>query len=129
MGSYSSLLIPGAVGLVLLFTVIKIVNAFIKLVALVVLIAVLAGGYLLYGRISSVQKVADAVAGQNISSVAVARTVARQAAATAGLNPAFVQVACAGGRQLQLRYSDDSFAFGILSRQDFTVPLADGAHC
>ncbi len=129
MGSYGSLLIPAAVALVLLFLIVRAVGAIVKLVALVVLIAVLAGAYGLYGRISSVQKVADALSGQNLTSVGVARSAARQAAASVGLNPAFVQVACAGGHQLQLRYADDSFAFGILSRQDFTVPLSSGARC
>jgi hypothetical protein len=129
MGSYGSLLIPAVVALVLLFLIVRVVGAIVKLVVLVVLVAVLVGAYGLYGRISSVQKVADALSGQNLTSAGVARSVARQAAASAGLNPAFVQVECAGGHQLQLRYADDSFAFGILSRQDFTVPLAGGAHC
>ncbi len=129
MGSYGSLLIPAVVALVLLFLIVRVVGAIVKLVVLVVLVAVLVGAYGLYGRISSVQKVADALSGQNLTSAGVARSVARQAAASAGLNPAFVQVECAGGHQLQLRYADDSFAFGILSRQDFIVPLAGGAHC
>jgi len=129
MSSYGSLLIPAVVALVLLFLIVRVVGAIVKLVVLVVLVAVLVGAYGLYGRISSVQKVADALSGQKLTSAGVARSVARQAAASAGLNPAFVQVECAGGHQLQLRYADDSFAFGILSRQDFTVPLAGGAHC
>ncbi len=129
MGSYGSLLIPAVVALVLLFVIVRVVGAIVKLVALVVLIAVLAGAYGLYGRISSVQKVADTLAGRHVTSVGVASTVARQAAASAGLNPAFVEVSCAGGQQFQLRYADGSFLFGILSRQNFDVPLATGARC
>lgn len=129
MGSYGSLLIPAIVALVLLFMIVRVVSAIVKLVALVVLIIVLAGAYGLYGRISSVQKVADALGGGRATSVGVARTAARQAAATAGLNPVFVQVDCAGGGQLRLRYAADSFLFGILSRQDFDVPLSNGARC
>ncbi len=129
MGSYGSLLIPAVVALVLLFMIVRVVSAIFKLVALVVLIAVLAGAYGLYGRISSVQKVADALGGGRVTSVGVARTVARRAASDAGLDPRYVQVSCAGANELQLRYADDSFLFGILSRQDFAVPLSNGARC
>ncbi len=129
MGSYGSLLIPAILALVLLFAIFRVVSAIFKLVALVVLIAVLAGGYGLYGRISSVQKVADALNGQRVTSVGLATMAARQAATSAGLNPQYVQVSCAGGQQLQLRYADNSFMFGILSRQDFNIPLSSGARC
>ena len=139
LGAYSSLLIPGAVALVLLFLVFKVVNAIAKLVSLALLIAILAGGYLAYGRLSGIQKAVDAATQQGQtqykSAAALAHAVgdpARQALAQTGLNPAYlrVHIVCAGpATQVQLRYADDSFMFGVLSQQWIDVPLNNNVRC
>ena len=135
--AYGGLLIPGAVALVLLILVIKVVNAIARLVALAVLLAMLVGGYLVYGRVMDMQKAAEAAVhhGRPTSAAALASAVgtpARQAIARAGLNPAYlrVHVACAGpDTTVQLRYADKGFLFGVLSRQTFDVPLGNNVRC
>ena len=62
VNAYGGLLIPAAVALVLLILVVKVVNAIVRLVALAVLIALLVGGYLVYGRVMAMQKAAQAAA-------------------------------------------------------------------
>ena len=130
-------LISAAVALVLLILVIKVVNALLKLVALAVLIALLVGGYAVYGDVTAIQKAAAAATQQGRRTLAatLANAVgppARQAIASVGLKPAFVRihVVCAGpNTSVQLRYVDRSFMFGVLSHQTVDVPLGDSARC
>ena len=130
-------LIPGALALVLLILVIKVVNALVKLVALAVLIALLVGGYAVYGRVMAIEKAAAATAhqGQRTSAAALAKAVgtpARQAIASAGLKPAFlrIHVVCAGpNTSVRLRYADRGFLLGVVSHQTVDVPLGDRARC
>src|SRR5437773_2765414 len=134
LSTYGGLLVPGAVALVLLLLVIKVVNAIVRLVALAVLIAMLVGGYLAYGRVMAMQKAAEAAVhhGRPTSAVALTGAIgvpARQAIAKAGLNPAYlrVHVVCAGpNTTAQLRYADKGFLYGVLSHQTFDVPLGHG---
>lgn len=135
----SILLVPGAIVLVLLFVILKVVNAIVKLVSVALLLAILAGGYLAYGRVSSIQKAIDAATTQGqaglMSQVALENTVynsAKQAMTSTGMNPAYlrINVHCAGPKtQIQLRYTDDSFLFGLLSNQDFDVPHDPRVRC
>ena len=134
--TYGGLLIPGAVALVLLLLVLKIANAIFRLVGLVVLIALLVGGYLVYGRVMDMQKAAEAAVHHGRPTAAARASAvdapARQAIAKAGLNPAFlrVHVVCAGpDTRVQLRYADKGFLFGVLSHQTFDVPLGNSARC
>lgn len=138
ISAYSSLLVPGAVAIVLLIALVKVVSAIVKLVTIVAIIALLVGGFTVYGRISAIQSAANAVAsasGGYTSSLALANAVtrsARKAAAELGLNPAYlhVRLLCVASRpQVRLRYADDSFMFGILSQQAFTVPLSTDLRC
>jgi hypothetical protein len=130
-------LIPGALALVLLILIIKVVNALVRLVALAVLIAVLVGGYAVYGDVRAIQKAAAAATqqGQRALATALANAVgppARQAIASVGLKPAFlrIHVVCAGpNTSVQLRYADRSFLFGVVSHQTVDVPLGDSARC
>jgi hypothetical protein len=130
-------LIPGAVGIVLLILVLKAANAILRLVGLVVLIALLVGGYAAYGRVMAIQKAAATAVhqGRRTSAIALANAVgtpARQAIAAAGLKPAFlrIHVVCAGpDTSVQLRYADRSFMFGVVSHQTVDVPLGDSARC
>src|SRR2546421_12627350 len=130
-------LIPGAVALVLLILVIKVVNAIVRLVALAVLIALLVGGYAVYGDVTAIQKAAAAAPqqGRRALAAALANAVgppARQAIASVGLKPAFLRipVVCAGpNTAVQLRYVDRSFLFGVLSHQTVDVPVGDSARC
>jgi len=129
-------LIPGAVALVLLILVIKVVNAIVRLVALAVLIALLVGGYAVYGRVMAIEKAAAAAPqGRRTSAAALAKAVgppARQAIASAGLKPAFlrIHVVCAGPNTLvRLRYADRSLLFGVVSHQTVDVPLDARARC
>jgi hypothetical protein len=130
-------LIPGALALVLLILVIKVVSALVRLVALAVLIALLVGGYTVYGDVRSIQKAAAAATQQDRRTLAMALAKAvgppaRQAIASVGLKPAFlrIQVVCAGpNTAVQLRYVDRSFLFGVLSHQTVAVPLGDSARC
>jgi hypothetical protein len=130
-------LIPGAMALVLLILVIKVVNALLKLVALAVLIALLMGGYAVYGDVTAIQKAAAAATQQGRRTLAatLANAVgppARQAIASIGLKPAFlrVHVVCAGPHtSVQLRYADQGFLFGVVSQQTVDVPLGDSARC
>jgi hypothetical protein len=114
-----------------------VVKALFRLVGLAALIAMLAGGYAVYGRMIAIQKAAAAAAhqGRVASATALASAVgvpARQAIARAGLKPAFlrVHVVCAGpDTSVQLRYADGSFLFGVVSHQTVDVPLGDSARC
>lgn len=138
LSAYSSLLIPGIVALVLLVVVMKVVGTIIKLVSLLVFAAILIGGFLMYGRISAIQSAADAVMRQSNgvhSTAALIWTVnhsARRAAADLGLDPAYlrVDVQCVASQpQVSLRYTDEKFMFGLLSHQDFPVPLSTTVRC
>jgi hypothetical protein len=130
-------LIPGALALVLLILVIKVVNALVKLVALAVLIALLVGGYAVYGDVRAIQKAAAAATQQGRRTLALALAdaigpPARHAIASVGLKPAFlrIHVVCAGpDTSVQLRYVDRSFLFGVVSHQTVDVPLGDSARC
>lgn len=139
LGAYSSLLIPGIVALVLILIILKVVSAVLRLLSLVLLVAVLAGGYIAYGRLSTIQKAVDAATAQGQSSyhsaIALKQAVlgpAQQALAQSGLNPAdlHVHVICAGpNTQVQLRYDDPNFLFGALSQQWFDVPTNANVRC
>jgi len=130
-------LIPWAVAIVLLILLLKAANALLRLVGLVVLIALLAGGYAVYGRVMAIKTAAAAATqqGRVASAAALAKAVgppARQAIASAGLKPAFlrVHVVCAGpDTTVQLRYADQSFLFGVVSDQTVDVPLDARARC
>jgi hypothetical protein len=130
-------LIPAGLALVLLILVIKLVNALVKLVALAVLIALLVGGYAVYGDVRAIQKAAAAATqqGRRTLATALANAVgppARQAIASVGLKPAFlrIHVVCAGpNTSVQLRYVDRSFLFGVVSHQTVDVPLGDSVRC
>ena len=130
-------LIPGAVAIMLLILVLKAANAVLRLVGLVVLIAVLVGGYAVYGRVMAIEKAAAATThqGQRTSAAALAKAVgtpARQAIASAGLKPAFlrIHVVCAGpNTSVRLRYADRGFLLGVVSHQTVDVPLGDRARC
>ncbi len=138
-GAYGGLLVPGVVAVVLIFIAIKVVNAIIKLVSLVLLVAVLFGGYLAWGRISSIQKAVDAALTQGqtgmTSQQALAATVgtqARQALSQTGLDPSLlrVHIVCAGANtQIQLRYADDQLPWSLLSQQWFDVPHDSRVGC
>ena len=130
-------LIPGAVALVLLILVIKVINAVVRLVAPAMLIALLVGGYAVYGDVTAIQKAAAATTQQGRRALATALSnavgpPARQAIASVGLNPAFlrIHVVCAGpNTSVQLRYVDRSFLFGVVSHQTVDIPLGGGARC
>ena len=130
-------LISAAVALVLLILVIKVVSALVRLVALAVLIALLVGGYAVYGDVRAIQKAAAAATqqGRRTLAPALANAVgppARQAIASVGLKPAFlrIHVVCAGpDTSVQLRYADQSFLFGVVSHHTVDVPLGDSARC
>jgi hypothetical protein len=130
-------LIPAALALVLLILVIKVVHALVRLVALAVLIALLVGGYAVYGDVRAIQKAAAAVTqqGRRTLATALANAVgppARRAIASVGLKPAFlrIHVVCAGpDTSVQLRYADQRLLFGVLSHQTVDVPLGDSARC
>src|SRR5205085_11826530 len=90
-------LIPGALALVLLILVIKMVNALVRLVALAVLIALLVGGYAVYGDVTAIQKAAAAAPqqGRRALAAALANAVgppAPQAIASVRLQPAFLRI-------------------------------------
>ena len=129
-------LIPGAVAIMLLILVLKAANAILRLVGLMVLIALLVGGYAAYGRVMAIQKAAAAATQQGRRTLATALATAvgppaRQAIASVGLKPAFlrIHVVCAGpDTAVQLRYVDRSFLFGVVSHQTVDVPLG-GARC
>lgn len=139
LGAYSSLIIPGIVALVLILIILKVVSAVLRLLSLVLLIAVLAGGYIAYGRLSTIQKAVDAATAQGQSSyhsaaqlAAAIRTPAQEALAQSGLNPADVNVRaiCVSSNvQVQLRYDDPNFLFGALSQQWFDVPTNANVRC
>lgn len=139
LSAYSSLLIPGAVVLVLLLLILKVANAVVRLVGMVVLIAIFVAGYGVYGRVVAIQKAALAATHQGGPRLASAAALegavsgpARQALATVGLNPAFlrIHVSCARpNTSVQLRYVDKGFAFGVLSHQTFDVPLDSSVRC
>ena len=138
LSAYSSLLIPGVVALVLLVVLMKVVGTIIKLVSLIVFAAILIGGFVMYGRISAIQSAADAVTRQSsgVNSAAAliwtANHSARRVAADLGLDPAYLRVSvhCVAAQpQVSLRYVDDKFMFGLLSHQDFPVPLSTTVRC
>jgi hypothetical protein len=130
-------LISAAVAIALLIVGLKVANAILRLVALAVLIALLVGGYAVYGDVRAIQKAAAAATHQArlTSAAALAKAVgppARQVLASAGLKPAFLRiyVVCAGpDTSVQLRYADQSVLFGLVSHQTVDVPLGDSARC
>lgn len=138
LGAYSGLLVPAVVALILLIMVIKVVNAVLRLISLVLLVAVIAGGYLLFGRVSALQKAVDAAAGQNTSGLTTANAIynavstpARQALSSVGLDPGLlrVRILCAGpNTRIQLRYNDQGFLFGMLD-QYYDVPHNSRVGC
>ncbi len=136
-GAYGSLIVPGVLVLVLLYAVLKVVGAIFKIFFLVGLIAVLGGGSLLYGRINAIQQATSTAGNQGPVRIeqraalgtAVAQTAA-SAARAAGLNPNDVHTTlstCDGpNTHLTVRYTDDKFLFGMLNRQEFSVPVSAG---
>lgn len=138
IGVYNSLLVPGVVAIVLLIALAKVVSAIVKLVTVAMVVAILIGGFMMFGRINALQSAAEAAAhagGQVTSSLAMANAVARSARHTAaelGLNPAYLHVRLhceTAPPQVRLRYADDAFMFGLLSHQVFIVPLSSSVHC
>jgi hypothetical protein len=141
LSAHGGPLISGAVAIALLILGLKMANAILRLVGMVVLIALLLGGYVVYGGVMAIQKAAAAAThqgrlqGRLTSAAALAKAVgppARQALASAGLKPAFLRiyVVCAGPHtSVQLRYVDRSFLFGVVSHQTVDVPLGDSARC
>lgn len=152
---YGSMFVPIAIGLLVLVIIIRIVIAIeraimrlaLAVIALIVLVSLLGGGAGAFGRINTLQGVANA-AGQGIANAAgqgnTAGTVpvnvlqqrvvnqATQALRTQGLNPAFlrVNVTCAAGHpRVALRYADSRFMFGMFSTHDFDVTMPDAVRC
>jgi hypothetical protein len=136
LGSDGGPLIRGAVAIMLLILVLKAAKAILRLVGLVVLIALLVGGYAVCGRVIAIETAAAATThqGRLTSAAALESAVgvpARQAIASTGLKPGFlrVHVVCAGpDTSVQLRYADQSFLFGVVSHQTVEVPLGS-ARC
>jgi hypothetical protein len=132
LNTYSGWLIPAAVVIVLLVVVIKVVNAIVRILSLVLLAAILFGGYMAYGRLTAIQNSVNAVAIQNghhpLSQSAIQNAVYNSLSSqlsSVGLNPALFQidVQCAGANtQIQVRYTDPSYMFGLLSNQNFQIP-------
>lgn len=135
---YTSLIVPVVLGLVLLFVFFKIVSAIVKTIALFVLIAVAVGGFFLYSRIHAVQNAVEGLSSQGSPSIHTntlafeqkIRAQANQAVASVGLNPndLMLTLHCQGAynTQLTVRYVDDKFLFGMLNKQEFSVPVSSG---
>lgn len=137
LGNYGALVIPVAVGLVLLFLVFKVVNAVLRIIVIVIVLGLIGGGASTYARIHDIIQVAtDATAASHAAqspaaATASARVTLNRTAKDVGLNPAYLHVAvlCEGGSpKLHLTYKDGNFLFGILSHQDFVVP-AQNVRC
>ena len=138
LGPYTGLIIPGVLAVVALYMVVKVASAAFKVVMTLVLLAALGGGYVAYQRISPLVSAASAAAYQGRSGMttasALARAVgtpARQAIADTGLNPAYVRihVTCGPNTQVQFRYADEHYLFGLLSKQWIQVPMDSSARC
>jgi len=138
LGMYSGLLVPGVIALVLLFVVVKVVNAIVRIVSLVLFVAVLTAGFLAYGRLSAIQNAVNAAANQSRTGRTTATALydavgvpARQALSAAGLDPSLlrVRILCAGtNTQIQLRYQGPGFMFGVLN-QYYDVPHNSRVRC
>ena len=66
ISAYSGWLIPALAVIVLLVVAIKVVNAVVRFLSLVLVAAILFGGYMAYGRLTAIQNGVNAVAIQHI---------------------------------------------------------------
>ncbi len=135
---YTSMIVPAVVALVLLFVFFKIISTIVKTIALIVLIGVAVGGFFLYSRIHAIQTATESLGQQGSASVHVdtlaferkIRAQANQAVSSVGLNPNDLKLSlnCQGpyNTQLAVRYVDDKFLFGLLNKQEFSVPVSSG---
>jgi len=131
--SYTSMLVPVVLGVVLIIVAVKILSTIVKVLALAGPVAMLVVGYLLYSRVHAIQQAVDTSARQASGSVLQCNAfksqipvVARSAARDVGLDPndVHVNVLCDGpNTKLTLRYTDQQFFWGVLDGQDFTVPV------
>ncbi len=137
--SYTSMLVPVVLGVVLIIVAVRILSTIVKVLALAGLVAMLIVGYLLYSRIHAIQQAVDTSARQ-ASGGLLSRDafqnqiqgVARSAARDAGLDPNDVHVTalCDGpNTKLTVRYTDQQFFWGVLDGQNFTVPVPGNNGC
>jgi hypothetical protein len=139
INDYSGWLIPALAVIVLLVVAIKVVNAIVRILSLVLVAAILFGGYTAYGRLTAIQNSVNAVAtqhkGQPLSHNAIQNAVFDSLSShlsSVGLNPSLFQidVQCAGVQtQIHVRYTDPNYMFGWLSNQSFQLPHSPQVRC
>lgn len=139
ISAYSGWLIPALAVIVLLVVAIKVVNAVVRILSLVLVAAILFGGYMAYGRLTAIHNAVNAVAiqhkGQTLTRHAIENAVYDSLSSNlspVGLNPSLflIDVRCAGAQtQIQVRYTDPNYMFGLLSNQNFQVAHDPRVRC
>jgi hypothetical protein len=148
--SYSSVLVPVAITLIVVIVLIKIViaieHAVIRIAAslltIIFLGALLIAGFSVASRLNTIQNAAAAaVQGSGLSgrsSISAAElnrtlnTSARNALVAVGLNPQYLHlvVRCNGPQaSLHMSYHDSTFLFGVIDQHDFVVPIPMKVRC